>query len=120
MLVVAAPSLNVDAEFDLRPFGQARRRAGIFKGQVLDVLANHLKIGELGRTITVAWRSDAAHSGLPVFFGPRATMESRVLQGKGGDSTPCGVIEGATSGPDGALGARVRAMFGSMEMPDTQ
>src|ERR1700759_370347 len=120
MLVVAPAGLNIDAEFDLRPLGQAGGRARIFEGQILDVLAHHLKIGEMGLTIAFARHSDAAHSGFPVFCGPRATMGGGALQGKGVNSAPCGVIEGATSGPGGALGARLRAMFGPLEMPDTQ
>ncbi len=36
MQVVATPGLDVDAELDLRPLGQAGRRAGIFERQVLD------------------------------------------------------------------------------------
>ncbi len=76
MQVVAAPRLDVDAEFDLGPLGQARRRAGIFKRQILDVLANDLEIGGRRRPIILAGyrRSAAAHCRLPVDRGPRATM----------------------------------------------
>ena len=46
---VAAPCLNIDLELDLRlgTVSFDRRRAGIFEGQVLDILANDLKTGRI-------------------------------------------------------------------------
>ena len=108
MLVVATAGLDVDAEFDLRPLGQAGGRAGIFEGQVLDVLAHDLKVGGRGGAFAVARELPfrrCSFLAFPLICGPRATMDGGPLTRKSREIRACGVFDEArfwTAGPPGA------------------
>ena len=121
MLVVATAGLNVDAEFDLRPLGQAGGGAGIFERQVLDVLAHHLKIGELGRTIAVgpAFRRCSLKA-FPWIAARALPWVAAPDKEKGTKSAPAALSRGQLLDPAVPLALGSPAMFGPLEMPDTQ
>ena len=65
--------IQVHAQFDLRPVGEIGGGAGIFEGQVLDVLGHDLEVGH-GRLALAAWSggSFAAHDRSFLIIAARA------------------------------------------------